>query len=181
MFDDKTLKLLETYRREKYNEKVHGSFTTNNKKNKTSSHFLWLTLLAFIGYFGLTNLINLKEKLHETQQSKLHETQQSKLHETQQSKLHETQQSKLHETQQSKLQKPIIDERQKPIIKNVNIQYTKPSVLIENKKNEIKEPIRENETIVLMPKETPKKNEPIQEVEEEEIIPSTVSSNSFYR
>lgn len=56
--NDDTLNLVEKYRKTKFNEKTNGQCGTNHRKNNRVSTFVWIVVVAFIGYLILTNFIS---------------------------------------------------------------------------------------------------------------------------
>lgn len=75
--NDDTLNLLEKYRKTKFNEKTNGQFKINHRKNNGVSNFVWIAVIAFIGYFILTNFIPKDNKQNEVKKQIVNTTQQS--------------------------------------------------------------------------------------------------------
>lgn len=114
LHNDDTLKLVETYRKNKYQEKTNGRFISNNQRTKKQSYIIWIMAFSLISYFFVTNLMSIKEKLNETYKAK-------------------KQNKEIVVERIPNIESPIIEKKENVTYKNVEAQIKKPTLLIETK------------------------------------------------
>ena len=159
--DDDSLDLLETYRKNKFQEKTNGKFFKNSNNRKLPRLSL-IPIIFLIMYFIIINLgikINPNTIVKPMQKEQEEETT----------------------TVLSKPIQTVIETPQQVVPKNIEIISNKPIILPLQNTPKI-EQSKQDTTITLMPQQTAQKQTPIKKTEvEEEIHPSTSTSMGYYR
>lgn len=157
--DDNTLNLLETYRKNKFQEKANGRFSTKYQINHEIPRFVWVTAICiFLGSIIITNLNKIDTKTNEA--LKTNNPRQNPVIER----------TLIQPTQ-------AVEKPQTITTKNIEIISNKPIITPPKI-----EPSKQETTINLTPQKTIPKQAPVQKIqEEEEIHPSSSTSVGYYR
>lgn len=159
--DDDILNLLEVYRKNKYQEKTNGKFSTKLKSSNGIRRFVWMAVVIFIGYLIITNFNKIDTKTNEA--LKTNNLRQNPVIER----------TTIQPTQ-------TIEKTQTTTTKNIENVSNKPIIATQQNTPKI-EPSKQETTINIIPQQTTQKQIPTQKTQEEEIHPGTSTSIGYYR